>query len=361
MFVQNKRSDKLLMHIRSTYTSLIIQFKPIQFVKIIDHLLNEPTCVPYFATRLSEVYCDIGHTFADLGYFKYAIEFFEKAIKSTKDTKFIASIINNIGTVYSDLRKLDKALEKFYESKKIDCDNPTTWTNIAKMHQFNGNYVKAEEVFSEAATHFKNQDEKISQYMELRSKLMALKTQEMINMNLVSNPKALKHLLTARQLVINLNNLESLKENTGVIFINLTNAFEILFHTLVSPYLLEVLRKKYPAKAYIPPEVWKILPHGIRKLWKGKKMSLENIYFLIEKLLDNNQYNIVKEFRDNIPPQISNEDLKVLQNFVDLGKKPRNPGAHGEVIDYKKYIEYIPEIIEKLNRSIIVFSKIQKD
>lgn len=361
MVESNKISYDILWYIRSTYNSLIIQFKTIQFLKIITKLINEPTCVRFFATRLSKIYCDIGHTFADLGYFKEALEYFQKAIENSHDEKFKASLLNNIGTVYSDLRQLDIALEKFKEANLLNPYDLGAWMNIAKMHKFKLNFLRAKEVYMEAAEFFSSKDVKLTAYLELQGNLMDISIKGILNLNLVKNLDALSHLQLAHQLVININRMNYLSENTGIIFISLVNGFDCLFHSTISQIFLNKLLTLFPANSKLPKDLQKKLPLGIREIWRGKHMSMGNIDYLIKSLLDPNSNDPIKEFKKLLPPQITDEDLIILQKFANLARKTRNPGSHGGIIDQTEFIKNIPSMIETLNKAIIIFDKINKE
>lgn len=182
-----------------------------------------------------------------------------------------------------------------------------------------------------------------------------------LNLNLVHDPDALSHLQLAHQLFLNRNNLNYLTENTGIIFVSLVNGFDCLFHSTISSLFLNALLKKYPANSKIPQDIWKTLPLDVRELWKGNHMSMGHIDYLLDEILNPNPAPQKKTFKEALPSILPNKDLKILQKFAKLARKTRNPGSHGEKIDYNSFMKNIPIMIETLNKAFVVFNKITKN
>lgn len=350
----------LMSSIKGCYQSLVIWFKLSRFNSIVNKLINVDSFVKDFAKRISKVYCDIGYSLADLGFYQIAIDYFLKAYNYTEEKEFRGTILNNIGSVYSDMRELDRALNYFEQARNLNPKDYIIWYSIAKMYQFKVNYVKAKEIFDEASLFFKNINPTLSITMEMESALMDIYIKGVLNLNLVYDADALKHLKLAHQLVLNMNNLAHLKENTGIIFIELTNGFDCLFHNLISLSFLNVLKEKYPSQKRIPKKDLEILPIGIQRLWKGEHMSLENIRFLIIDLVKTVLPSNIRPFKECLPQNLDVKDLKIIQKFVELAKSPRNYGSHGGIIDNSTFMNILSDWIETFNKVLIVFDKIKQ-
>ncbi|KKK51159.1 hypothetical protein LCGC14_3117760, partial [marine sediment metagenome] len=294
-------------NLKSLLQYLIIWFKEDKFNKIILKMISEPECIKSFVKKLDIIYCDVGLSLADLGYFDEAIEYFNKASDITQNSEFKASLLNNIGTVYSDTIKLNNAIEKFEMALEINPNNPMFWNNLAKMYQFKLNYIKAKEIFLEAEKHFKNIDKKTADLMHIHSLIMDMHIMGIINLNIVHEKDALAHFKLAEQLVRNVNNLDALTENTGIIFIELTNGFDCCYHSTFSKFFLDVLIEIYPINSKIPYKDWKKLPLGLRELWKGNHMSMAHISFLIDELLNPNK--LILALKKALPSIITENDL----------------------------------------------------
>ncbi|MCP6718680.1 MAG: hypothetical protein KJI71_00425 [Patescibacteria group bacterium] len=344
-------------NMKSLFQYLIIWFKKDKFNKLILKMISEPEYIKSFVKKLDIIYCDVGVSLADLGYFDDAIEYFNKALDITQNDDFKASLLNNIGTVYSDTIKLNNAIEKFELALEINPNNPIFWNNLAKMYQFKLNNIKAKEIFLEAEKHFKDIDKKTADIMYAHSLIMDMHIMGIINLNIVHEKDALSHFKLAGQLVRNVNNLNNLTENTGIIFIELTNGFDCCFHSTFSKSFLDVLINVYPSKSKIPDEDWKKLPLGLRELWKGNHMSMGHISFLIDELLDPNSNKLILDLINALPGSITENDLRTIQTFTLLTRPTRNPGSHGGILDKTIFINNISKIIESINKTLIVFEK----
>jgi len=344
-------------NLKSLFQYLIIWFKKDKFSKLIFKMLSETQYIKNFVKKLDIIYCDIGLSLADLGYFDEAIEYFNKALDITQNDKFKASLLNNIGTVYSDTIKLNNAIEKFEMALEINPNNPMFWNNLAKMYQFKLNYIKAKEILQEAEKHFKDIDKKTADLMHIHSLIMDMHIMGIINLNIVHEKDALAHFKLAEQLVRNVNNFDTLTENTGIIFIELTNGFDCCFHSTFSKSFLDVLTNVYPINSKIPDKDWKKLPLGLRELWKGNHMSMAHISFLIDELLNPSSDKLVLDLKKTLPGNIAENDLRTIQKFTFLARTTRNPGGHGGIIDKKIFINNISKIIESINKTLIVFEK----
>lgn len=320
-------------------------------------MISEPEYIKSFVKKLDIIYCDVGLSLADLGYFDEAIEYFNQALDITQNDEFKASLLNNIGTVFSDKIKLNNAIEKFELALEINPNNPIFWNNLAKMYQFKLNNIKAKEIFIEAEKHFKDIDKKTADIMHAHSLIMDLHIMGIINLNIVHEKDALAHFKLAEQLVRNVNNLDTLTENTGIIFIELTNGFDCCFHSTFSKSFLDVLADIYPINSNIPDKDWKKLPLSLRELWKGNHMSMGNISFLIDELLNPNSDKLILDLKKALPSVITENDLIIIQEFTSLARPTRNPGGHGGILDKTIFINNISKIIKSINKTLIVFEK----
>jgi len=352
-----RKTTEIATYIESSYRLLLFWFQESKFDKIINSLLDCPPESDNLIPFVDKIFCDIGTTLANLGFFEKALYYYLKSYKFTKDVEFQATLLNNIGTLHSDQGNIEKATEIFQNALRLNPDDKMVWLNFAKMYQLKLNHIKAKDIYKKASKRFENEDEKFSDFMKLQSELAKLDSKGIINLNLIKDNDALNHLKTARELFLNRNTIKYLSDNTGSIIHHLTNGFDCLFHSTISLWLVKILRKIYPNSTKLPPDIWKELPRGVRLVWKGKQMSFGNISHLINDMLAINPNNLVKTFRDEIFQFLSSEDLKKIKKMADISSDIRNPASHGGIIDNQTLMNALPEIIGKLNKCILIFNK----
>ena len=69
--------------------------------------------------------------------------FFAKAISA-------GTLWNGLGLAYSDLKRVDEAIEAFLEAARIDSEQPKVWDNLGVAYMLKGNAVKALDAFKKA-------------------------------------------------------------------------------------------------------------------------------------------------------------------------------------------------------------------
>ncbi|MBN1214478.1 MAG: tetratricopeptide repeat protein [Candidatus Lokiarchaeota archaeon] len=349
--------QKVSGNIKSLFQFLMIWFKEKEFDKHIIKMLSESQYITKFVEKLDIIYCDIGLSLADLGYFEAAHKYFNKALDIVHNEKFKASLLCNIGTVYSDQIQLDTAIEYFEKSIEIDPDHPTFWLNLAKMYQFRLNYIKAKEIYLDAEYHFKNSDEKITKIMLAHSTLMDMHIRGIINLNIVHETDALKHFKLAEQLIKNLNTIENLTENTGIIFLELTNGVDCCFNATVSKLVKDVLEQHYTPGSKIPRDDWNKLSFGLQKVWNGQHMSIGHIEHLIGDLLKPNLDPVLADIMKKLLEIVNLENLKTFQEYAKLAAPTRNPSGHGGILNKTEFINNISKLIEVVNKTLVIFDK----
>jgi len=352
-----RRTTATATYIESSYRLLLFWFQESKLDDVINSLLDCPPESDKLLLYIDKIYCDIGTTLANLGFFEKALYYYLKSYKLTKDTESQATLLNNIGTLHSDQCNIEKAIETFENALGLNQDDNMVWLNLAKMYELKLNHIKAKNIYKNASKHFESKDKEISEFMKLQSKLAKLDSKGILNLNLVKDNDALDHLKIARELFLNWNTIKFLSDNTGSIIHHLTNGFDCLFHSNISLLLDKILRKTYPNNTWLPPNIWKDLPQGVREVWRGKHMSFGNISYLINDMLAVNPNNLVKTFRDEIYQVLSSEDLKNIKKIAEISSDIRNPASHGGIIDSQTLLNALPEIIGNLNKCILIFNK----
>ncbi len=322
-----RRTTTTATYIESSYRLLLFWFQESKFDDVINSLLDNLPEFDKLLLYIDKIYCDIGTTFANLGFFEKALYYYLKSYKITTDSELKASLLNNIGTLHSDQNNIGKAIETFENALGLNQDNKMFWFNLAKMYELKHNYIKAKDIYENASKHFESKDKEIAEYMKLQSSLAELDSKGILSLNLVKDEDALEHFKIARELFLNRNTIKFLSDNTGSIIHHLTNGFDCLFHSNISLLLNKILRKTYPNNNRLPPNIWKALPRGVREIWRGKHMSLGNILYLINDMLAVNPNNLVKTFRDEIYQVLSSEDLKIIKKMAEICSDIRNPAS----------------------------------
>ncbi len=345
--------------IKSCFQNLRIWFEGEEFNRRINDLFKDLKINELHNEKKSKIYCDIGLAIADLGYFRDAIKYFYKAFRITKKIEFKGSILNNIGTIYGDIQEIEKAIPIFEQAISLSPNNSIFRTNLARMYELKLNFIRAQEIYDEAYKYFKDIDMEIALYMKAKRDFMDIQISGIINLNIVHDKDALKHFILANDLIKNLKNFNSLNDNTGIIFLELTNGFASLFHSKISLYFLDELYKIYPPNSRIPKNEWIRLPRGIKEIWKGDYMTLGSINYLLKDILNPKQDPFILRLKKLLLSIISKPDIEEIQYFTFLSSPIRNPGSHGPIIDNKAFMENITEIFKSLNKTLVIFDKIQ--
>ncbi len=357
-FDKFNRSTEIATYIESSYRLLLFWFQESKFDDIISSLLDNSPESDNLKEFLDKIYCDIGTTLANLGFFEKALVYYLRSYKSTKDVEFQATLLNNIGTLHSDQRNIEKAIETFQNALGFNPDNQMIWINLAKMYQLKLKHIEASGIYEKASNNLKNKDKVFSEFMILQSKLAELDSKGIINLNLVKDNDALSHIKMARELFLNRNTIKMLSDNTGSIVHHLTNGFDCLFHSSISLRLITIIKNLYPNQNWLPKNVWNDLPLGLKNVWRGQHMSFGNISHLIDDILAIDPNTIVKVLKDELYLYLNSEDLKTIQNMTDKCTDIRNLASHGGIIDNQTLMGTLPEIIGTLNKCILLFNKI---
>lgn len=359
LYAIDNKTKREFLEIKGCYLLLMLWLGEAAFLNVIQEILKQNRINALNVEEKARIYCDIGRSIADLGYFTQAEEYLSQSLSLTQDILLKASIINNLGSIKSDWGDLSTAISYFNEAIQLDPNNPRFWMNLTKMYQMQSHFLEAKNVFEKAADHFHEKDADIADLMKLYSTIMDLYIKGSINFNLVHNPEAKKHLLQAKELIEQIHNLTSITENTNPIFLALANGFDCLFHDTISSILLTELSKRYPHGKWIPENEWKELPKGLQELWKGNHMAVGQIYYSITELL-NPKTMLISQIKNCLVSLVTEEDLRTVQKFAYLVKEPRVLSGHGGIIDNEKYREILPALIEALNEALIVFAKIHR-
>ena len=86
-------------------------------------------------------------------------------------------------------------------------------------------------------------------------------------------------------------------------------------------------------------------------------MSMAHISFLINELLNLNSDTLILDLKKALPSIITENDLRIIQEFTSLARPTRNPGSHGGILDKTIFLNNISKIIKSINKTLIVFEK----
>ena len=105
---------------------------------------------------LMYIYTQLGKIYHEMGYFDDALLYHNKSLSLAKELGDIstqAAVLNNIALMYQHINELDKALDYFEESLRLQTNEKAkapTYNNIALMYGNKGDYQKAVEYFQKA-------------------------------------------------------------------------------------------------------------------------------------------------------------------------------------------------------------------
>jgi len=333
--------------------------------KSFDDLLNEILGQKVFddlsKNDQAKIYQDVGFGLADIGYLDEALDYFLKALDIVDDNTLKASILNNIGTVYSDMRNTDDAIDFFQKAIDLNPDNFRHHLNMAEMYGFKLDYPRAKSIIEAILPKFKGEDPRVTAFLLAFIFKMELLNGGILNLNVIENADAKAHFMLARQLMININSLEYLKQNTGYIFIALTNGFDCAFHSIFSSRIKEILKKIYPRfpKEQIPTNEWYHLNPGFRSLLQDEHISIGAIARTFRDFQMNSKLGrAMQDVKTDLMSLLEMPDMKVIENAATILEKLRNPSGHGEIYDYAKYIDNVRSTMIAINEFLAVVGKI---
>jgi tetratricopeptide (TPR) repeat protein len=105
---------------------------------------------------LMYIYTQLGKIYHEMGYFDDALLYHNKSLSLAKELGDIstqAAVLNNIALMYQHINELDKALDYFEESLRLQTNEKAkspTYNNIALIYGNKGDYKKAVEYFKKA-------------------------------------------------------------------------------------------------------------------------------------------------------------------------------------------------------------------
>ncbi len=105
---------------------------------------------------LMYIYTQLGKIYHEMGYFDDALLYHNKSLSLAKELGHIstqAAVLNNIALMYQHINELDKALDYFEESLRLQTNEKAkspTYNNIALIYGKKGDYQKAVEYFKKA-------------------------------------------------------------------------------------------------------------------------------------------------------------------------------------------------------------------
>jgi tetratricopeptide (TPR) repeat protein len=105
---------------------------------------------------LMYIYAQLGKIYHEMGYFDDALLYHNKSLSLAKELGDIstqAAVLNNIALIYQHINELDKALDYFEESLRLQTNEKAkspTYNNIAIIYGKKEDYQKAVEYFQKA-------------------------------------------------------------------------------------------------------------------------------------------------------------------------------------------------------------------
>ena len=105
----------------------LIAVKGIAFLFELIEILNQRKNLD-----MSNLCNDMGHMAADLGYFEEAIQIFQKGLEFNPTTSLHSTLLNNIGTIFTQQQKGADALPFYLEALKYDDRNGRNMAQFGK-------------------------------------------------------------------------------------------------------------------------------------------------------------------------------------------------------------------------------------
>jgi tetratricopeptide (TPR) repeat protein len=332
--------DMMISEMRDLYWD-VVAMKGIKYLFIIfDRLLARGNFDgPYYCI-------DFGHIAADLGFFDEGIEFFKRGLELGGNDKIRATLMNNIGSVLTDICKFDEAMTYLQESAKILPTNSRTYLNLGKVYAFLGEPIKAREACEKAQELVETSKASIAELTcttyetSLHSLLPSFVinyhrlTSDDIKLQFKQGDRFFKQVFPANK---------DFHELASSILTHYGNGLELLYHQYLSHSFKKIVIERKNAG--------KKTPTHLEPLFHNQHISLGAWGRILSDMIKTPSAGHYKNFQLALAPY-TQEDRSALQEAASVMKDWRNLSNHGEIINFDAVQRIRGSIVSAINKAI---------
>ncbi|KKN84240.1 hypothetical protein LCGC14_0290540 [marine sediment metagenome] len=295
---------------------------------------------------------DIANLLPDLGFFSLSLEFYKYGLNFVKKEHIKASLLNGIGSVYSNLNDAEKSITYFKKAIEINPNNKLYYENLSMGYHLIPDYSKAKKAIKKAIEIAINQDSSQEELKTLRNKLV------FIEVMLIEFPSVNKiKFEDTKQLFNHAFKLDrdyykknsSITEVANSIFNAYANALDSLLHNTLSKSFLVKIHEVYENDFDdCSSSIKKSMDIAIKYLFQGNHLTLPQWNKLLKNLkLDRTPLNLI-EFKACMP-NLKKQEYEILVKTIIILNNYRIPSVHGQITTLEEYREEKYKIIGNLN------------
>ena len=286
---------------------------------------------------------------ASNGFSKLAVQLYNEAIKFAlnNDTEYVSSNFNNIGTVYVEEDKYDKAINFFKKGLEINGNCRLCLYNMVNTYVNKLEFEEAKKYQQELINvlkKLKSPEEIISFNNSVLDYIDSL-LNEILNIEKIDIEEVRGFLITAESFYLDYKGREPPFDASPIVT-QLSKSLERILHDKVS-IIFNNLKKKYRTKTWS-----KDFRMKFGNLFRGKTIGLGTWVKIIEQLEDKEIEEDVREFFDLLSKKFDKDACLIIMNASKDLSLERNPRSHYESLTMEQVIDLRKKLIRHLNMVI---------
>ena len=192
MSLINKNADSTVANLKSLFQLVLLYRKNSDFDNIINSLQESPSINKWEGDSRAKFLFDIGLAIADLGFSNQGLTYFQQALAHVHSNTLHVGILNGIGSIYSDLQKIENAIPVFQEAIELNPKHATSHFNLAKMYAMKLDHIQSKQVLEDGEQYFSDMPNKLALF-KTKIVLEDIFIHGMLNLNLVHDQSAMTH------------------------------------------------------------------------------------------------------------------------------------------------------------------------
>ncbi len=320
----------------------------INFIRILDRY--ESDLLKY------NCFTSIALVASNFGFNELGIYLFKKAINFAPNDEFLASIYNNLGTVFIQLDEYEKGIEYFNRGIEVYRDCFLCYRHLANAYTHKLEFQNACDNQEKALEILKRQSasEEMTSYYEQELEFYKSLIENVINIDKVDIEDVKGFLITAENFYLDYQGKKPPFDASPIIT-GFSKALERILHDKISSKFHELLLKY--KKKYNNHETSEDFHKKFGNLFRNKTIGLGSWERIIVDFGSGNIDIDLIEFKELIFKSYSENDrTEILSACRDISTE-RNPLSHYKFLSMTEVIEIRKTMITHLNKIIdIVFN-----
>lgn len=290
------------------------------------------------------LFFQFGNALANNGFSELALQFFERELEFIKDDTVKATILNDIGGVYSDLDEYDIAIDYFKKALELDKEYDLCYRNLAEIYSRKLDNSNAKQSLEKAIRIAKKELKPNLKIYEKELQEINQMVNLVLNIEGISSVKIKNILITAERKLIDYRKYDNTFDASDII-LDYSKALEIMLDEKVAIHFIPLVKKykknnKQPSEDFRKKFGW---------LFQDKTISLGTWVRIIKDFEKKSLEPDVHEFRVRLKSKFTNEQMTQLKNTCDLIVDERNAIAHTKVLTIDQVREIRNKVVPQFN------------